>query len=81
MRQYYYKHVLPIRVDNSVDPAQKSSSDNSSVAPVSVYVDTNGCNRVMFTLSGDNVQYHPLLSTFNEKTKIKKYNHIFFSQT
>ena len=29
------------------------------MAPVSVY-------RAMFTLSGDNVQYQPLLSTFNE---------------
>ena len=29
----------------------------------------------MFTLSGDNLQYQPLLSTFNETTKIKKYDH------
>ena len=29
----------------------------------------------MFTLSGDNVHYQPLLSTFKEKTKIKKYEH------
>ena len=29
----------------------------------------------MFTLSGDNVHYQPLLSTFNEKAKIKKYDH------
>ena len=30
----------------------------------------------MFSLSGDNVQYQPLLSAFNEKkTKIKKYDH------
>ena len=29
----------------------------------------------MFTLSGDNVHYQPLLSTFNEKKKIMKYDH------
>ena len=29
----------------------------------------------MFTLSGENVQYQPLLSTLNENTKIKKYDH------
>ena len=39
-----------------------------ATATVSVY-------RAMFTLSGDNVQYQPLLSTFNEKTKLKKYDH------
>ena len=33
----------------------------------------------MFTLSGDNVQYQPLLSTFNEKAKIMKYDHKTFS--
>ena len=33
----------------------------------------------MFTLSGDNVQYEPLLPTFNEKTNIKKYDHNTFS--
>ena len=33
----------------------------------------------MFTLRGDNVQYQPLLSTFNEKMKIKKYDHNTFS--
>ena len=34
----------------------------------------------MFTQSGDNVQYQPLLSTFNETTKIKKYDHNTFSE-
>ena len=33
----------------------------------------------MFTLSGDNVQYQTFLSTFNEKTKIKKYDFNTFS--
>ena len=33
----------------------------------------------MFTQSGDNVQYQPLLSTFIEKTKIKKYDNNTFS--
>ena len=35
-----------------------------ATATVSVY-------RAIFTLSGDNVQYQPLLSTFNEKNDIK----------
>ena len=43
-----------------------------ATATVSVY-------RAMFTLSGDNVQYQLILSTFNEKTKIKKYYHNIFS--
>ena len=43
-----------------------------ATAIVSVY-------RAMFTLSGDNVHYQPLLSIFNEKTKIKKYDHYTFS--
>ena len=43
-----------------------------AVATVSVY-------SVMFTLSGDNVHYQPLLSTFNEKAKIKKYDHNIFT--
>ena len=33
----------------------------------------------MFTLSGDNVQYQTFLSTFHEKTKIKKYDFNTFS--
>ena len=33
----------------------------------------------MFTLSADNVHYQPFLSAFNEKTKIKKYEHNTFS--
>ena len=39
-----------------------------ATATVSVY-------RAMFTQSGDNVQYQLLLSTFNEKTKVKKNYH------
>ena len=33
----------------------------------------------MFTLSGDKVQYQTFLSTFHEKTKIKKYDFNTFS--
>ena len=45
----------------------------TATATVSVYM-------VMFTLSGDNVQYQMLLYTFNgKKKKIKKYDHKTFS--
>ena len=43
-----------------------------ATASISVY-------RAMFTLSGDNVQYQTFLSTFNGKTKIKKYDFNTFS--
>ena len=43
-----------------------------ALATVSVY-------RAMLTLSGDNIHYQPLLSTFNEKANIKKYDHNTFS--
>ena len=56
----------------------------SVYTPVSFYVDTNATAtvsvyRAMLTLSDDNVQYQPLLSTFNEKMKIKKFDHNTFS--
>ena len=43
-----------------------------ATATVSVY-------RAMFTLNGDNVQYQPLFSTINVKTKIKIYDRNTFS--
>ena len=52
----------------STRPLVSTSTLTVATATVNVY-------RAMFTLSGDNVQYQPLLSTFNEKTKIKKYDH------
>ena len=56
----------------STCPLVSTSTLTVATAAVSVY-------RVMFTLSGDNVQYQPLLSTFNEKTKIKKFEQNTFS--
>ena len=41
---------------------------------ITVATATGSVYGAMFTLSGDNVQYQPLLSTFNEKSKIKKYD-------
>ena len=57
----------------SIHPLESTSTLTVATATVIVY-------RAMFTLSGDNVQCQPLLSTFNErKTKIKKYDHNTFS--
>ena len=56
----------------STRPLVSTSTLTVATATVSVY-------RAMFTLSVDNVHYQPLLSTFNEKTKIKKYDHNTFS--
>ena len=57
-----------------------------STSPLKVATATVSVHRAMFTLSGDKVQFQPLLSTFNEKkTKMKKYdpndktNHFEFS--
>ena len=53
-----------------------TSTLTGAIATASLY-------RAMFTLSDDNIrkaQYQPLLSTFNEKTKIKKLDHTTFSE-
>ena len=50
-----------------------------STATLTVATATVSVYKAMFTLSGDNVQYQPLLSTFDEKTKIKKYDNNTFS--
>ena len=52
----------------STCPLVSTGTLTVATATVSVY-------RNMFTLSGDTVHYHLLLSTFNEKTKIKKSDH------
>ena len=50
-----------------------------STSTLTVAVTTVSVYMAMFTLSGDNVHYQPLLSTFNEKAKIKKYDRNTFS--
>ena len=50
-----------------------------STSTLTVAVATVSVCRAVFTLSGDIVQYQPLLSTFNEKTIIKKYDGNSFS--
>ena len=65
-------HQLKLYVSPLVStrPLVSTSTLTVATANVSVY-------RAMFTLSGDNAQYQPLLSTFNgKKRKIKKYDHI-----
>ena len=56
----------------STRPLVSTSTLTVITATVSVY-------RAMFTLSGDNVHYQPLLFAFNEKKKIKKNDHNTFS--
>ena len=50
-----------------------------STSTLTVATATFSVYRSMFTLRGDNEHFQSLLSTFNEKTKIKKYDHNYFS--
>ena len=74
----YSKSTEPIDavnmyVQNACRHVRISCDKAGYVGPVSVYTPVS-VYRAMFTLSGDNVYCQPLFSTFNEKSKIKKYD-------